>query len=251
VLEHAELIVLSLPSAAALDQLVSGDGGLLAHPRSGAVLAETSTFALADKHRARELLAEAQMVLLDCPISGTGGQARARDIVFFGSGPRDAFDRIAPALAATSREVAWVGEFGAGTKVKFVSNLMVAVHTMAAAEAINLARSVGLDVDTTFRLLTAGASTSRMLEVRGPMMVADDFPGDSATLHTLSKDVGLILDFAGDADVPTPLLSVVSTFFAAARAHGLLGADPAVVARVLAVLSSSDRSASDRPEESS
>jgi 3-hydroxyisobutyrate dehydrogenase-like beta-hydroxyacid dehydrogenase len=88
-----------------------------------------------------------------------------------------------------------------------------------------------------FDVLTAGAGTSRMLEVRGPMMVQRSYPSDSATVGILAKDVGLILDFAGGLDAPAPLVSMVSQFFAAARGIGRGDADPAVLAEVYRTLS--------------
>lgn len=237
VLRHADRVVLSLPGSSALARVVSGESGLLEHARSGVVLAETSTLAIEDKVRASEQLADAGMTLLDCPISGTGAQARDRDIVFYASGPQRAFQRFEPVLLAMGRAAPWVGDFGAGSKMKFVSNLLVAVHTLAAAEALNLASHSGLDPATTHELLVAGAGTSRMLEVRGPMMIAGDFPGDSATVRVLGKDVELIRDFADRSDVPTPLLSMVSSFFTSARGQGLADADPAALAAVLSSLS--------------
>lgn len=237
VLEHTDRVVVSLPSATALRDVVTGGGGLLEAARDGVVLAETSTLALADKISARDHLTAAGMTLLDCPISGTAGQAREGDIVFYASGPRDAVRAFEPLLLAMGRGAPWLGEFGAGIKAKLVSNLLVSVHTMAAAEALNLAERAGLDVEAMFDVLTAGAGTSRMLDVRGPMMVERSYPSDSATVGILAKDVGLILDFAGGLDAPAPLLSLVSQFFAAARGLGRGDADPAVLAEVYRTLS--------------
>ena len=237
VLRHSERVVLSLPSADALHAVVSGAGGLLEAARDGAVVAETSTLALATKAAARDRLAAAGMTLLDCPISGTAGQARARDIVFYASGPEPAVRSFAPVLLAMGRAAPWLGAFGAGIKAKLVSNLLVAVHTMAAAEALNLAEQADLDPATMLDVLAAGAGTSRMLEVRGPMMVARTYPSDSATVDILAKDVELILGFAGDLDVPTPLLGMVASWFAAARGQGRRGGDPAVLAEVYRSLS--------------
>ena len=237
VLASTDRVVLSLPSAAALHDVISGDGGLLEAPRDDVVVAETSTLALTDKIRARDTLAAAGMTLLDCPISGTAGQAREGDIVFYASGPKAGVRAFEPLLLAMGREAPWLGGFGAGIKAKLISNLLVSVHTMAAAEALNLAERAGMDPNAMFDVLTAGAGTSRMLEVRGPMMVERSYPSDSATVGILAKDVGLILDFAGGLDAPTPLLSLVSSFFAAARGLGRGGADPAVLAEVYRTLS--------------
>lgn len=237
VAEQANQIVLSLPTAAALRDVVSGDDGVVEAAQGGLVVAETSTLALADKLMARDALSAAGMTLLDCPISGTAGQARSGDIVFYASGPEPSVQAFEPLLLAMGRAAPWLGEFGAGIKAKLVSNLLVAVHTMAAAEALNLASHAGLEPEEMLSVLTAGAGTSRMLEVRGPMMVAGSYPPDSATIEVLAKDVDLILDFAGGSGVATPLLSMVSSFFTAAGAMGMADNDPAVLAEVYRILS--------------
>ena len=81
---HADVAVTSLPSADALAEVAAG---LAAHPRPGLVVIETSTLPVAVKQQAREVLAERGTVLLDCPLSGTGGQALAGDVVAYLSGP--------------------------------------------------------------------------------------------------------------------------------------------------------------------
>jgi len=233
VVRAADQVILSLPSAAALDEVVHGEHGLVAGARPGVICIETSTLPLAVKEAARESLATAGMAMLDCPISGTGAQARLRDIVFYASGPEDLIERCRPALEAVSRAAPRVGDFGAGIKMKLVSNLLVSVHTLAAAEAMTLAARVGLEPAATYDLLCAGAGTSRMLEVRGPMMVAGEYSGETATIDTIGKDVELIMDLAARHHCPVPLLAVASTFYLAAMAQDLGSDDPAVLAEVL------------------
>lgn len=238
VLAAADRVIVCLPSARALEDVVGGAGGLLEGARSGAIVAETSTLPLAVKTAAEERLRVAGVTMLDCTISGTGGQARTKDIVYYASGPEDAFARMEPVLLATGR-ARFVGAFGNGSKMKYVANLLVSIHTTAAAEALNLATNLGLDRTTTLELLTQGAGNSRMLELRGPLMAAEVFPNDSATLTLLAKDVTIIQDVARTHGVPTPLLSQVAWLFAAGASMGHGDEDPAVVVEVLDAMSPS------------
>jgi 3-hydroxyisobutyrate dehydrogenase-like beta-hydroxyacid dehydrogenase len=233
VTEGADIVITSLPSVAALQQVIHGPGGLLSAGRSGVLCIETSTFPLSVKMAAAEALAEREITLLDCTVSGTGSQARDRDIVLYTSGPVELLERCRPIFEAVSKAAPRVGDFGAGSIMKFVSNLLVAVHTVAAAEALTLAAKAGLDAGAALELISAGAGNSRMLEVRGPLMVAGTYDMGSATLDTLTKDSEIILDFAAERDCPTPLLSIASTFLRAAAAQGLHDRDPAVVREVL------------------
>lgn len=236
VVGRADRVIVCLPSERALATVVDGPGGLVSGARPGVVVAETSTLPLRAKLTAQELIEGAGMTLLDCTISGTGGQAQTKDIVYYASGPADAYGRMEPVLLATGRS-RHVGAFGNGSKMKYVANLLVSIHTAAAAEALNLATKLGLDRGEALALLREGAGTSRMLDVRGPMMAAREFPDDSATLALLAKDVTIIQDVARTHGVPTPLLSQVAWLFTAGASMGHAGEDPAVVVEVLDALS--------------
>ena len=233
VTDRADRVIISLPSVSALETVIHGSGGLAGSGRNGVVCIETSTFPLAAKSAARDALATRQIPLLDCTVSGTGSQARERDIVIYTSGPAEVIEGCRDIFDAVSRDAPRVGDFGAGSIMKFVSNLLVAVHTVAAAEALTLAARAGLSEQTALDLIAAGAGNSRMLEVRGPLMVAKDYDVDSATLDTLTKDCEIIRSFADEQDCPVPLLSLAATFLRAGSAQGLNDQDPAVVREVL------------------
>jgi len=142
----ADVVILSLPSVAAFDEVITGTGGLMEAARPGLAVVEMSTLPLEVKESARQLLAGRGAVLLDCPISGTGAQLAGKDVVIYASGDAAARERVTPVLTAFSRGVVDVGEFGSGTKLKFVANLLVAIHNVAAAEALLLALDRG-DLD--------------------------------------------------------------------------------------------------------
>jgi len=227
---HADVAVTSLPSADALAEVAAG---LAARPRPGLVVIETSTLPVAVKHQAREVLAERGTVLLDCPLSGTGGQALAGDVVAYLSGPAEAKARALPVLRAMTRSVHDVGEFGNGSAVKFIANLLVAVHNVAAAEALVLAERAGLDLATMLTAVADGAGTSAMFEVRGPAMAARDYSGPGVTATVFDKDLQIIAGFARETGTPVPLFTLASAFYAAALAQGHAGDDTACVHAVL------------------
>ena len=236
VTQEADIVILSLPNVAALEQVVHGSGGLLEGGRSGVICIESGTFPLAAKISAAEALATRDIALLDCTVSGTGSQARNRDIVIYASGPSELVAKCEPVFKAISKAAPRVGDFGAGSTMKFVSNLLVAVHTVAAAEALTLAAKCGLDPGAALELITSGAGNSRMLEVRGPLMVAGDYDVGSATVETLNKDTEIIIGFAAGQNCPVPMLSMAAAFLRSAAANGWHDQDPASVKEVLSTL---------------
>jgi len=232
VAQRCDLIVACLPGPAALRAVIDGPEGLAAAGRPGIVVTECSTLALEDKHAAKTALGKAGIELLDSPLSGTGAQAARKDLIVFSSGEKAAYDRFVPVYQGFSRGSHHLGAFGNGTKMKLVANLLVAVHNLAAAEGLVLARKAGLDPAQAQRVLSEGAGMSRMLEVRGPSMVAGDYP-PMMKLELWMKDVSLIGQFAKALSCPTPLFSTSAQFYAAAMAQGHHEEDPASICAVL------------------
>jgi len=227
----AELLITSLPSAKAMFDVV---GELKTLPRAERIVAETSTFTLEDKAAAQQQLDQAGIVMLDCPLSGSGVQAWERDVLVYGSGPKDAYDRFLPVFNGFSRAPHHLGSFGNGSKMKYVANLMVAVHTAVAGEGFALARKAGLDPAQMFAVVSDGAAGSRALDVRGEMLIADTYlPIRTMPLELWRKDMRVIADFANSLACPTPMFSAAVPLFNAAVASGYGDQDTAAVCAVI------------------
>jgi len=227
---RAGIVITSLPSAQAL--LDVAEALAAAGARDGIVI-ETSTLPIAVKEEARALLAKHAVTLLDCPLSGTGAQAKTRDLVVYASGARAAYRRCVPVLEAFARAHYFLGRFGAGSKMKFVANLLVAIHNVSTAEALVLGSKAGLDPATMVRVLGDGAGSSRMLQVRGPMMVSGDYSDAAMKVGVWQKDMKIIGEFARELDCPTPLFAATVALYNGAMALGFAEQDTASVCAVL------------------
>jgi putative dehydrogenase len=199
------------------------------------VVAELSTFALADKENAARILAAGGHVLLDCPLSGTGAQAKTKDLVVYASGDSASIRSLGPLFAGFSRATHDVGAFGNGTRMKFVANLLVAINNVASAEAMVLGMKAGLDPHQILRLVSSGAGNSRVFELRAPMMADNRYDGENVTMKISlwQKDMSVIGDFAAKIGCPTPLFSATEPIYAAAMSTGHEGHDTASVCAVL------------------
>ena len=227
---RATIVITSLPSAHALRDVASG---LAAEGRRGQIVVETSTLSFTDKERARALLARRGISLLDCPLSGTGAQARTKDLVVYASGTRSAYRRCIHVLEGFARAHYFIGPFGAGSKMKFVANLLVAIHNVSTAEALVLGRKAGLDANTMVKVLADGAGSSRMLQVRGPMMVKRNYSPAAMKVGIWQKDMQIIGEFARELGSPTPLFDATASIYDAAIAAGFAEQDTAAVCAVL------------------
>jgi len=212
--EKSDVIITSLPTAEALTEVLFGHAGLVAAGRPDLLVIETSTLALGTKVMAAQRLSELGGTLLDCPMSGTGQQARDGDLVAYLSGPGPAKARALPVLEAFTRGVHDLGAFGNGTKMKLVANLLVAVHNVAAAEGLLLAE--------------------RMFEVRGPMMSTGEYDDATMRVSTFQKDIAIITRFAAEMHSPTPLFAIAKQIYETAVQQGRGGQDTASVFAVLA-----------------
>ena len=168
VARDAPVIMTSLPTPAAVETVAKAIANSGQSPR---IVIELSTLTLADKLRFEAILKRAGHIALDCPLSGTGAQARMRDLVVYASGDSAAIARCAGLFSDFAKQSADLGVFGNGSRMKFVANHLVAIHNVATAEAMILAERAGLDPKKVVEMVGPGAGGSRMFQMRAPMMV--------------------------------------------------------------------------------
>jgi 3-hydroxyisobutyrate dehydrogenase-like beta-hydroxyacid dehydrogenase len=225
----SEIIILSLPSAEALRTVTKELAGSVF---PGLLALETGTLPLAAKEEARDALEESGVELMDVPLSGTGLQADEATLVVFASGSRKGFERARPVFDAIGRSSHFLGDFGNGSKMKFIANLLVAVHNLATAEAHALGIASGMDPAAVQRVMEDGVGSSKIFEIRGPMMVADQYV-PAARLDLILKDANLISEYARSVGAPTPLLEAALHVYEDASAAGLGDLDAAALCRYL------------------
>jgi 3-hydroxyisobutyrate dehydrogenase-like beta-hydroxyacid dehydrogenase len=235
VVAEADPVCVLLPSLATVEDVVLGEAGIAAGGRRGQTVVQMSTIspALSEK-LARESGARG-VGFLDCPISGTSGMVERGDGIIFVGGERALYERWRPLLEAVLPRAVFIGAAGQAMVLKLVANLLVALNSAAAAEALSMAERAGLDVQLALEVLTSSAATSRMLEVRGPMIARREFP-PQMKLDLFMKDLHLIQDAASTVGAPLPLTDVAERLYAAARDAGHAGDDLAAVVTALGAI---------------
>ncbi|MBV8848523.1 MAG: NAD(P)-dependent oxidoreductase [Methylobacteriaceae bacterium] len=234
----AEIILMSLPSPAAVRAVVAE---IVAAKAPKRIVVELSTLALADKFAMRDALLAAGHMGLDCPLSGTGAQAQTGDLVVFASGDGAAIDKCRPVFADFSRKTADLGEFGNGSKMKYVANHLVAVHNVATAEALVLGMKSGLDPQTIIEVISSGAGNSRVFELRAPLMAQKKYDPPTMRITTWKKDLDVIGGYAGELGVPLPTFDATLALYSAAKSMGYGGQDTGSVCAVLEAMAGLER----------
>ena len=230
VAQNSKIVICSLPSASALKEVVEEIASSVSNK---CIVVEASTFTISDKEAARDILESAGHTLLDCPVSGTGQQAKTGDLAVFTSGHKDSVDECMPIIEAFSRENKYCGPFGAGSKMKFVANHLVTVHNTAAAEAMVLGMKSGLDPSLIFDVISTSAATSRMFQVRGKMMSENNYDEVGMSNRLYQKDLDIISAFAAEVGCPVNLFMAAVQPYRATLAQGLGEKDTAAVCAVL------------------
>ena len=226
VAEQADVVLVSLPTP---ESLAEASRALALGARTGLVVVEMGTFSIAAKEQARAVLESAGAAVVDAPVSGTGLQAADATVVVYASGDPEAFEVAEPILALVGRRTYYLGTFGNGSRMKFVANLLVSVHTLAAAEAHRLGAASGLDPDVVQEVIGAGVGSSKIFDIRGPMMAAGVYEPPSARLSIICKDARIIAEHARSVGAPTPLLEAAVPLYEAAVENGLGDLDAAAL----------------------
>jgi putative dehydrogenase len=229
-LVQAPIIMTSLPTPAAVADVAQAIASSVQPPR---IVVELSTLSIADKLRFEAILEQAGHIALDCPLSGTGAQARNRDLIVYASGDSASIAQCQNLFADFAKQSADLGKFGNGSRMKFVANHLVAIHNVATAEAMILAERAGLDPKMVVEMVGPGAGGSRMFQMRAPMMVEGVYEPATMKVSTWKKDMAIIAEFAEDVGCETPLFTLTQPVYTQAMAMGLGDQDTAAVFEVL------------------
>ena len=217
VADRSDVVILCLPTAdvlhAVADELKDGGG-------EGQIILEVSTFAIADKEKARDTLAEAGKILLDCPVSGNRILALKKQLTAFGSGDEAAYEAVEHIIDGFAHRKFYVGEFGCGMKMKFCGNILNLVHNSAAAEVMVLGMKAGLDPALIHQVISGSGSSSSMFETRGALMVNEEYQTEGMNFSIPMKDSKLITAHAAEHLVPLPVYQAALQPYYAAVAQG-------------------------------
>lgn len=221
-----------LPSLASVEEVVLGARGIAATARRGLTVMQMSTISPALTERLAHECAARGVQFLDCPVSGTSAMVADGDGILFVGGDHGLYERWRPLLESVLPRAVHVGRAGQAMVLKLVANLLVAVHSAAAAEALLMVERAGLDVPLALDVLRSSAAGSRMLDVRGPLIARREFP-PQMKLELFMKDLHLIQDAAEGMGTPVPLTDTAERLYAAAAAAGHGGEDLSVVVTAL------------------
>ena len=212
VAERAKTVITMLPDSPEVREVVFGDRGLLPAMGEGSLLVDMSTIAPATAVEVGEALAARGASALDAPVSGGDKGAIAGTLSIMVGGDAADVARAMPLFEAMGKTIVHVGGPGAGQIVKACNQVAVAVNFAGVSEALMLGAKAGVDPAKIAQVLGGGLAASRVLEMRGPTMIAGNFqPGFRVDLHR--KDLGIALATGRATGVPLPVTALVGQLY--------------------------------------
>jgi 3-hydroxyisobutyrate dehydrogenase len=230
----ADVIISIVPDADAVDEVVLGAAGTLKTMRPGTVHVEMSTISVPRKLRVRDAVRAASGDLLDCPISGAPPMVAPRLATTFASGDPASVEKVRPVLDSISGPWVYTGKFGTGASLKYVANMLLATHMAATAEAMLLAKGLGLDLELVQGALDNSIASSTIWRQRGPMVRAAQWSPAPGPIGTLGPILEQIAAAAAGARVRSPVFDSAKALFDQALEGGMAELDIASVYEVLA-----------------
>lgn len=236
--DNVDAIVLAVRNGEQLNDVLFGEAGICRALKPGAVVVLTSTVGVAAVTEVASRLAEQDVELVDAPLSGGPVRAGEGDLLIVVGATEAGQQQARPVLDLLASTLTVVGDKpGDGQALKTVNQLLCGVHIAAAAEALALAKSMGLDQEKTLEALQAGAAGSFMLGNRGPRMLQAYDDGGAEVLSRLDifvKDMGIVNKAAREVGLPTPLASAAEQLYLLGQSAGLGPADDSAVIKVVA-----------------
>lgn len=214
----ASIAIATVPQPAALQHLATQLHQCADHRIRYVV--DISPLSPSAKIRAAAAFEALGITLLDCALVGGSAQIYDRDVLVCASGPESAFGDVRPVLSAFSARVEYVGELGAGTKMKAVANHLGVLYNTAIAETLTLADRIGLCPGMAWRIMTGEGTISDQFELRGALMASGTYGPSSTTVRSCVKEVELIAELARSVESPTPLLDTAAALYRVAESMG-------------------------------
>ena len=206
-----DIVLLSLPSPAAVGEVMEGPRGLLAGIREGAIVLDTSTLdpdtSVAWAARTRERGAHYLDAPITCSVTRGGGTAAAAcgELTFLVGGAREAFDAVRDVLGALGRRFHHLGAPGSGSVMKLVSNHISGIQTLAIAEALSLAQSCGFSAERTLEICSDTVASSYVLDSIVRARLAGAAESTHFAIELMAKDHRLAESLAGERGVELPM----------------------------------------------
>ena len=212
VAEKSDFLITMLPDSPDVEAVALGKNGLIEGVKHGMIYADMSTIAPTVAVTVAKGLGKKGVRCLDAPVSGGQIGAEKAILSIMVGGKREDFNAFMPIFEKLGKTITLCGANGAGQIVKACNQIQVAMNFVGMAESLVLGAKAGVDPAIIIKVLSGGYAQTRVMDVRGEMVVNRDFsPGFKSKFHY--KDLNIIMKTALDYNVPLPVTAVIHELF--------------------------------------
>lgn len=233
--EASEIVFTMVSNAAALEAVLTGGAGLLSAETHRPAIFDMTTISPADSRNFARIAKDRGFVMLDAPVAGGPPVAANGELGMMVGGDPETLETWRPVLEAFTSKIVHAGHSGQGSALKLINNLVLATALQASAEALVFARKCGIDPEKVIEINSSGGAQLRMMQTRGPRMIAHDF-SPAANLDLIHKDVSAAVALADEVGAALPAGTTVLDMIRAGRARGAGELDMAALVTVIEAL---------------
>ncbi|WP_154223731.1 3-hydroxyisobutyrate dehydrogenase [Marinicella rhabdoformis] len=231
----ADFVISMLPNGAIVKSLYignnKGNNGLISHLKKDVLVIDSSTIAADDARTVAKACEISGIAMIDAPVSGGTAAAQAGSLTFICGGEAEHYERAQPVLQAMGKNIFHAGTSGAGQVAKICNNMLLAIHMIGSAEALNMGAQQGLDPAVMSDIMKASSGNNWSLQVYNPYPgVMDNVPSSNGyqggfMVDLMSKDLGLSQELAAKSQSATPLGALATQLYQIHQAAGQGGKD--------------------------
>lgn len=216
---NCDAVLIMVKADADVREVVLGSNGIMKGAKPGLVILNGSTVMPSTNIEVAQEIAKAGVDMVDCPVTGSGVEAKIAQITFLVGGEKEVYDRCLPLFNAMGKASFYLGKIGTGSYMKLANNTLFIMNMMALCESLTLAYKSGIDPEVFMKITSMGGARSAAAESRIPKIINREFSA-AFTLDFMYKDLGLINQLANELGVSTPVFAVVKEMIHTAQLRG-------------------------------
>jgi len=229
--DRTDLIFLSLPNAAVVEQVLFGPNGLIENGRRRQIIVDLGTTAYMATLEFGRKLKDRGIFFADSPVSGMEARAREGDLTIMFGGDQKVFKQLQPAFETLGTLILYMGELGSGQLTKLINQLLFNISAAAIAEILPMAAKLGLDPEKVISVVNSGTGKSFAAEFFGPRILKDSFEEGYPLKHAY-KDMVSAAEIGAHKKIPLPLVQAATTTYQMALAAGYGGENKGAMIKV-------------------
>lgn len=233
VTRQADVLLLCLPGEEAQEAVLTGADGVLQALGPGKIVIELGTYTRQYKERQALRVQQAGARMLEAEVSGSPPMVAERRAALYVGGDVAVLDECRPLLEAITQHHFHLGGIGSAVAMKLIANTLVTIHTLAAAEAMNMGARAGFDPHRVAEVIRQGSGNSAMFTIRAPLMAARAFMPALGSFSTLEKYLRLGAQMGEELECATPLFSAAAPYFLRGLEAGMGEQDVSAVIKLI------------------